>query len=68
MSFSKKILSIIVLFLFVVLGTEIQAQPPNPGGGDDPDKVPITGIELLLVSGGLLGGYKLFKKTPRKSS
>ena len=65
MSFGKKILFIVVLYLPVSLA--VKAQPPgNPGG--DPDKVPITGMEYLLVSGALLGGYKLLKKTPRKSS
>ena len=64
MSFGKKILFIVVLYLPVSLA--VKAQPGNPGG--DPDKVPITGMEYLLVSGALLGGYKLLKRTPRKSS
>jgi hypothetical protein len=69
MSFDKKNLSIVVLFLPIFLAAvTVAAQPTDPGGGGDPDKVPITGIEYLLVSGGLLGGYKLFKKTSRKSS
>ena len=67
MSFGKKILFIVVLYLPVFLAAvAVNAQPGNPG--DDPDKVPITGMEYLLVSGALLGGYKLLKKTPRKSS
>lgn len=34
------------------------AQPGDPGG--DPD-VPISGIEILLVAGGLLGVRRFFK-------
>ena len=37
------------------------AQPGDPGG--DPDNpVPITGIEYLLIAGGLFGARKLIKK------
>jgi hypothetical protein len=45
------------------------AQPPaetTPPGGDPPDpRVPISGIEWLLIGGGLLGArkaYAAFKK------
>jgi hypothetical protein len=65
MNFVKKVLSVVVFLLLAVCVTpDVFGQPGNPGG--DPDKVPITGLEYLLVSGGILGGYKLFKKRPRK--
>jgi len=38
----------------------VSAQPPNPDAVDD-QPVPITGLEYLLISGGILGGYKMFK-------
>ncbi|MBT1688312.1 hypothetical protein [Dawidia soli] len=59
----KKILSVIV-FVLVGFSPAVLSQPTNPG--EDPDKVPITGLEYLLVSGGILGGYKLLKKRSRK--
>ena len=53
-------------FVFLVFCTAILmfcslvmvAQPANPAGGD-PDSVPITGIEILLGVGGLLGLKKI---------
>jgi hypothetical protein len=69
MNFTKKVLSVVVFLLLVSFSTDVLAQPTNPGnpqGGNDPDRVPITGIEFLLVSGGLLGGYKLLKRQPAK--
>jgi hypothetical protein len=49
----------IVTFLGLSLLTVLiaNAQPGDPGG--DPD-VPITGIEILLALGGLLGIKKLY--------
>lgn len=47
--------------LFVLVACPVWAQPGDPGDpGDDP--VPITGLEILLVAGGALGGYKLLSK------
>ena len=50
--------------LFPVLAQVIPppAQDPCPGGEPcDPD-VPITGIEWLLVAGGLFGARKIYRK------
>ena len=56
----------IVTFLGLSLLTVLiaNAQPGDPGG--DPD-VPITGIEILLALGGLLGIKKLYG-SKRKSN
>ena len=55
----------IVLLALTVVSTEISAQPGDPGDpGDNP--VPISGIEILLLTGGALGGYKIFKNKFRK--
>ena len=52
-----KYLFVIVLFSAI----SASAQPEDPAG--DPDAVvPITGFEYLLLAGGALGGYKLFKR------
>jgi hypothetical protein len=47
-----------ILFLFV--GSISFGQPNNPGG--DPDTVPITGIELLVGAGALLGAKRILDK------
>lgn len=40
---------------------KLQADPP-PDPNDDPDNpVPITGLEYLIVGGGLLGTYRTLK-------
>jgi hypothetical protein len=43
------------------------AQPPNPDAVDD-EVVPITGLEYLLISGGILGGYKMFKNRNKEKN
>ena len=54
----------ILLIAFLALSTLGFAQPGDPI--NDPDTaVPLTGIEYLLLGGGILGGYKAFKN--RKS-
>lgn len=53
----------VVRFLTVLIGfclfftTTLLAQPGDPGG--DPD-VPISGVEILLALGGVLGIRRLF--------
>jgi hypothetical protein len=51
------------VFITLLSGTAAIAQPPDPQLGDPDDNVvPITGLEYLLIAGGAMGGYKLFKK------
>ncbi len=52
----KFVFSFAILFFLAVYPAMSQ---PGGGGPGDPD-VPITGIEILLVAGGLLGARKLF--------
>lgn len=55
----KILVSVLVLMVLVVLnsfGQLVQIPPPNP------DPVPITGIEILLASGGAYGIYRLTRK------
>ena len=53
-----------VLFvIFILLPAFLLAQPGDPGG--DPD-VPITGIEILLALGGVLGIKKIFIRNKTK--
>ena len=58
----KHPLLIIIFILMPILGI---CQPGNPGGGD-PD-VPITGIEILLATGGAIGIKKLINSRKNKS-
>jgi len=53
----------ILLILVLCLPLVVLAQPGDPGG--DPD-VPITGIEVLLAIGGILGIRKFL--TGKKNS
>jgi len=55
----------ILLILVLCLPLFVLAQPGDPGG--DPD-VPITGIELLLAMGGLLGLRKLFMNSKKENN
>jgi hypothetical protein len=60
-----KIFPGIVFALFTVVSFDVCAQPGDPGDpGDNP--VPITGIEILILGGGMLGGYKIFKNKIHK--
>jgi hypothetical protein len=57
----KNLLKVVLLVsLSATLSFAVVAQPGNP---DPPeDLVPISGIEILLVAGGIFGGAKMFKK------
>jgi hypothetical protein len=61
---------ILTILLLVSSLTWVQAQPGGgPGGGGDPGHgrpVPISGIEVLLVLGGILGVRKHLKSPSRK--
>lgn len=58
---SKAPLSIaIVTFLLLTAVFTLQAQPADPQG--NPDIVPITGLEYLLIGGGAYGIYRLRKR------
>lgn len=53
---SKKLFFVSLICVFGVGG--LFAQPQNPGG--DPDNpIPIGGLELLLIGGGVLGLRKI---------
>ena len=57
-----------VLSVLFWLGTlVVTAQPQDPRDGD-PDAVPITGLEILLISGGAYGIAKLRRKGNSKNS
>ncbi|GAA0193223.1 hypothetical protein GCM10009122_56220 [Fulvivirga kasyanovii] len=53
-------LLIILVGALLLLPLTMKGQPTGggPGGGGDPD-VPISGIEILLLSGGALGAGRL---------
>ncbi|MEX1240468.1 MAG: hypothetical protein WEB30_12145 [Cyclobacteriaceae bacterium] len=56
----KKEVTIICFFLlWCALATTGLSQPGDPGG--DPD-VPISGIEWLLVAGGIFGARKIYNR------
>jgi len=55
----KNLKRLIGIFFLALLSFTLEAQPGNPDVPDDP--VPLTGIEVLLLAGGALGGYKMLK-------
>ena len=55
-----KSLSLSILLSCVVFLSNAQPNPPDPNG--DPDAVPITGLEYLLIGGGVYGVSRLLKK------
>ena len=61
-----------VLICFLLTSWWIQAQPlppPNPGDpAGDPDVVPITGLEYLLIGGGVYGASRLMRRKKDKSA
>lgn len=58
-----------VLFLLICFAKDMNAQPPNPGGGGNetpncfpPPCVPIDGgLSWLLIAGVAYGGKKIFE-------
>jgi hypothetical protein len=61
MMIRKSIFKVVILFsLFATLSVTVMAQPGDPDPPDD--LVPVTGIEILLLAGGALGGAKLLRK------
>ena len=55
---------ILVSSFVILVWHTVGAQPGDPGG--DPDAVPISGIEILVGLGSLLGVYKLHKNRKAK--
>jgi hypothetical protein len=53
---------ILYLLSILFLSFTAVAQPTGGGPGDPDNPVPITGIEILLVAGGVLGIRKFFNK------
>ncbi len=55
---------IALVFVFSFLTLTVWSQPGDPGG--NPDAVPITGIEYLLIGGGAYGISRLLKNRNKK--
>jgi hypothetical protein len=50
-----------LLLFFIVISIALIAQP-GPPPPDPGEPVPLSGMEYLLISGGILGVYRLLKK------
>jgi len=59
-----KQLLLVIAFSFVAIIGLAQPNPQNPN--QDPDIVPITGLEYLLLGGGLYGVSKFLKNRKNK--
>jgi hypothetical protein len=64
---SSLLLALRIVLLVFLTAVSVAAQPDNPPPPDDVP-VPITGLEYLLISGGILGGYKLFKNRNKEKN
>jgi hypothetical protein len=63
----KSLLPIIIYILVSSATCLAQPNPPGPpNGGGKPGSVPISGIEWLLLAGGLLGGKKAIQRLKSK--
>jgi hypothetical protein len=57
----------IIVFILLISGHFSFAQPTPPGDpGPDPDTVPISGIEVLIGAGALLGGKRILDSRKTK--
>ena len=54
--------SLVFLLFFVLCNFVSLAQPGDPGGGKNPFTTPISGIEWLLLAGGILGVRRIYQK------
>lgn len=54
------------LICFLLISCWVEAQPIPPEG--DPDAVPITGLEYLLIGGGVYGVSRLMRRNKDKSA
>jgi hypothetical protein len=56
-----KIRSLLLSILILMSLTQLSAQPgTGPTGGGAPGSAPISGIEWLLLGGGILGARKVY--------
>ena len=63
--FKRKLLKVVQLLFLLSLSVTSYAQPG--GGGDPGENVPITGIEILLIGGGLFGVRKLLNRDKKNN-
>jgi hypothetical protein len=57
-----------LFFVLMVLTVHSQPGAGDPNGGGKPGSVPISGIEILIAVGGLLGIKKIIAQKKRNSS
>lgn len=60
----KRIYAVFILLL--ITGCFAFAQPGDPNGGNPPGTVPISGIEWLVIGGGILGASRIYKSFKKK--
>jgi hypothetical protein len=59
-----RVKQIVLTILFLAVALTLQSQPDDPA--TDPDRVPITGLEYLLIGGGAYGVSRLLKNRKNK--
>ena len=61
-------MKVLVLYFVFILFVVFESYSQPPGNGEPPgNPVPITGIEILLASGGAYGIYRLTRKKGSKN-
>lgn len=57
---------IVLTLVFAAISIVVNSQPNNPA--TNPDAVPITGLEYLLIGGGVYGVSRFIKKRKNKNN
>jgi hypothetical protein len=64
--YAKWLVQFAFILALALIETVCYAQPSNPNGGAKPGTVPISGIEILIAAGTLLGVGRFFKSSKKR--
>lgn len=62
------VLIVVTLFIILVIPGASLAQPTGGGPGGTPPAIPVTGVEILLLGGGIFGAKKIYNHMKKKKN